>query len=468
MKEEKGSLKIGTAALLCVGVIFLAGCVSRDDISTSGEISREEQEEQLPEDDKDASLEAAEAPILEESVLDSTDAENEEDSAEESAEKAQALQEAKIRHYYGGVLSLVITTKQLPDKITENWNHDESDSEVAIHDFALADIDQDGREELLIRCTIPPMNNMSEMVYDYNPISGKLKLELAWSPPPIYYDNGIIKSELHYNHEAGELRPYTIYCYQSVCDSYMAVASVVDWNKALVDKWWTDDRPFPDELDTDGDGILYNIYIIGEGEESYEYEDYKYNLTDFDEVFGKYTEGAKELPIEYQPMEYESFADFTPAYLKLLADEVGKERTDTASDLGLMILNEDHFLDAAQTLLSEKYGVELERSEPNVEERMVGLKDGREVFSFDALNAGHISYKGEQVDDVTIFGIYPGIRVGGAWRSLRAYGFYATYYGEVKNRLITGEGFGNVSIEFSVEDNVVTEITVGPYCAFAE
>ncbi|MBD5526006.1 MAG: hypothetical protein HDR04_16615 [Lachnospiraceae bacterium] len=467
MKEKKGSLKIGTAALLCVGVIFFAGCVSRDDISTSGEIAREEQEEQLPEDDKEESLETAEAPVLEEGVLDSTDAENEENSDEENAEKAQALYKAQIRHYYSGVLSLVITTKQLPDKITENWNHDESDSEVAIHDFALADIDQDGREELLIRCTISPMNNMSEMVYDYNPISGKLKLELAWSPPPIYYNNGISKCELHYNHEAGELRPFMIYCYQSVCDSYMAVASVVDWNKALVDKWWTDGRPFPDELDTDGDGILYNIYIIGEGEESYEYEDYKYNLTDFDEVFGRYTEGAKELSIEYQPMEYESFADFTPAYLKLLADEAGKERTDTASDLGLMILNEDHFLDAAKTLLSEKYNVELERPEPNVEERMVGLKDGREVFSFDALNAGHISYKGEQVDDVTIFGIYPGIRVGGAWRSLRAYGFYATYYGEVKNRLITGEGFGNVSIEFSVEDNVVTEITVGPYCAFA-
>lgn len=61
-----------------------------------------------------------------------------------------------------------------------------------------------------------------------------------------------------------------------------------------------------------------------------------------------------------------------------------------------------------------------------------------------------------------IHAIYRGVGTAGT------YGFYATYYGEVKNRLITGEGFGNVSIEFSVEDNVVTEITVGPYCAFAE
>ena len=130
-------------------------------------------------------------------------------------------------------------------------------------------------------------------------------------------------------------------------------------------------------------------------------------------------------------------------------------------------MNEDYFLDAAQTLLSEKYEVELEQPEPDFEEWTVGLKDGREAFSFEALNAGHIGYKGEQVDDVTIFGIYPGISVDGAWGKLRAYGFYASPYGEVENCLITGEGFGNVSIWFSAEDNVVTDITVGPFCAFA-
>lgn len=469
MKEEKGSLKIGTATLLCVGVIFLAGCVSKDDVSTSGEIAREEQEEQLPEDDKEESLEAVEVPVLEEEgVLDSAAAENKEDSVEENAEKAQALHKAQIRHYYSGALSQIMATGLLPDEKTEGRDPNEKNEVVGDNAFAVADVDQDGREELLIRWTGSSVNGMSEKEYeyDYNPASGQLRLVAGGFSTVTYYDNGICKDR--FADEQWTEGPYRLYRYQSGCDSYMAVASADAWNKALGDEWWADGRPFPDELDTDGDGILYNIYIIGEGEESYEYEDYKYNRIDFDEVFGKYTEGAKELSIEYQPLEYESFADFTPAYLQLLADEAGKERTDTASDLGLMILNEDNFLNAAQTLLSEKYGVELEQPEPNVEERMVGLKDGREVFSFDALNAGHISYKGEQVDDVTIFGIYPGIRVGGAWRSLRAHGFYATYYGEVKNRLITGEGFGNVSIEFSVEDNVVTEITVGPYCAFAE
>lgn len=118
-------------------------------------------------------------------------------------------------------------------------------------------------------------------------------------------------------------------------------------------------------------------------------------------------------------------------------------------------------------MLSEKYGVTMEQPDPNFEEWTVGLRDGKELFAFEALNAGHISYIGEKFKDVTIFGIYPGISVDSAWEKLKAYGFYASPYGEVENCLITGEGFGNISICFSAEDHVVTEITVGPYCAFA-
>ena len=149
------------------------------------------------------------------------------------------------------------------------------------------------------------------------------------------------------------------------------------------------------------------------------------------------------------------------------AEEAGKGRTDTAADLGLLILNEDHFLDAAQNLLSEKYGGTVKQPDPDFEEWTVGLKDGKEMFSFEALNAGSIGYRGEKLEDVTVFGIYPGISVDGAWEKLKAYGFYAASYPEVENCLVTGEGFGNISIWFSAEDNVVTDITVRPYCAFA-
>ena len=452
---KKGSLKIGTATLLCGSVIFFAGCGAKDDISKGSETAGEEQ---LLTDDKAAPSDTAEAPVLEgEDVPDSVGAENE--------EKAQALYEAQIRHYYGGVLSQIIGVRQLPDGELDTSSLDDGFGEMRDNHFAVTDIDGDGREELIVSYDNASMAGMMELIYDYDPVRGELKREFTEFPALTYYDNGIIKAEWSHNQGPGEFWPFTLYRYESDSDSYVDVGCVETWDKEMRAEWY-DGQPFPDELDTDGDGTMYSIQKEGE-EYSGEYEAYKYNQADFEEWFDGYTEGAKELSIEYQPIEYESFAEYTPAYLKLLADEAGKERTDTAFDLGLLILNEDYFLDAAKELLSNNYDVKLEQPEPDFEEWTVGLKDGREVFSFEALNAGHIGYKGEQVDDVTIFGIYPGISVDGAWGKLKAYGFYASPYGEVENCLITGEGFGNMSIWFSAEDNVVTEITVGPYCAFA-
>lgn len=459
---KKGSLKIGTATLLCVSVIFFAGCAAKEDISKGDKTAGEEQ---MPEDDKDAPSDAAEAPVLEEGTLDSADAENEEGSDEGNADQAQTLQEAQIRHYYSAILSQIIGEWRLPDDELDTSSLEAGFGEMRDNHFAVTDIDGDGREELIVSYANASMAGMFEMVYDYNPVSGELKREFLDFPALTYYDNGIIKAEWSHNQGPGEFWPFTLYRYEPDSDSYETVGVVDTWDKAIREEWY-EGQPFPDELDTDGDGTMYHICKEGEVY-SYEYEDYKYNQADFDEWFSGYTEGAKELFIEYHPMEYEFFADFTPSYLKLLADEAGKERTDTASDLGLLILNEDYFLNAAKDLLAEKYDVELDQPEPNFEEWTVGLKDGRELFSFEALNAGHIGYKEERVEDVTIFGIYPGISVDGAWEKLRVYGFYASPYGEVENCLITGEGFGNVSIWFSAEDNVVTDITVGPFCAFA-
>lgn len=459
---KKGSLKIGTATLLCVSVIFFAGCAAKEDISKGDKTAGEEQ---MPEDDKDAPSDAAEAPVLEEGTLDSADAENEEGSDEGNADQAQTLQEAQIRHYYSAILSQIIGEWRLPDDELDTSSLEAGFGEMRDNHFAVTDIDGDGREELIVSYANASMAGMFEMVYDYNPVSGELKREFLDFPALTYYNNGIIKAEWSHNQGPGEFWPFTLYRYEPDSDSYETVGVVDTWDKAIREEWY-EGQPFPDELDTDGDGTMYHICKEGEVY-SYKYEDYKYNQADFDEWFSGYTEGAKELFIEYHPMEYEFFADFTPSYLKLLADEAGKERTDTASDLGLLILNEDYFLNAAKDLLAEKYDVELDQPEPNFEEWTVGLKDGRELFSFEALNAGHIGYKEERVEDVTIFGIYPGISVDGAWEKLRAYGFYASPYGEVENCLITGEGFGNVSIWFSAEDNVVTDITVGPFCAFA-
>ncbi len=382
-------------------------------------------------------------------------------------ESADALdrERAQVRHYYGGVLSQITGTWQLPDGELDTYALSEGFCKMRDNRFAVTDIDGDGREELIVVNGNASMAGMVEIVYDYDPASGQLKREFECFPALTYYDNGFIKAEWSHNQGYGELWPFTLYRYDAENDSYMEAGAVDTWDKAISETWH-EDQTFPDALDTDGDGTLYHICREGE-EYTCAYEDYKYNKADYEAWYGELMDGAKEMTVPYQPIAYESFQDYTPAYLKMIAEEAGKERTDMEADLGLLVLEEDHFLDAAQKLLSEKYGIAMEQPDPDFEEWTVGSVDGKALFAFEALNAGHISYMGEKFKDVTIFGIYPGISVDGAWEKLKAYGFYASPYAEAENSLITGEGFGNISIWLTAQDHVVTEITVGPYCAFA-
>lgn len=463
MKSVKG--KTWAVVLVCVGSMALAGCGENTEAFGETETAANESVAEDPAAQKveDASAEADTTDVLkagEESSSDGAD-----------VRKEQALYDARIRHQYGGVLSQIIAAWQLPDGELDTSALNDGFGKMSDNHFAVTDIDNDGREELIVSYSNAIMAGMMEIIYDYDPVLGVLKRELTEWPALTYYDNGIIKAEASHNHSRGEFWPFALYQYQADTDTYLQIGYVSAWDKEIAAKW-DDGQPFPDELDTDGDGTLFQICKEGE-EVSFAYEDFKYNQADVDEWFGGYLAGAptdaKQISIDYQPMEYESFADFTPAYLRMIAQEAGWERTDTASDLGLLILQDgdEHFLNTAKKLLTEQYGVTIRQPEENYEEYTVGLLDGEERFSFTMLDAGDLGYRGEKVEDVTIFGIYPGISVDGAWEKLQAYGFYASSYAEVENCLITGEGFGNISIWFSEEDNKVTDITVRPYCAFA-
>ncbi len=458
MKKEKGSSLKQGIALLCAASTLLAGCGGKEAGSEQRNIEPIEQSDGQV---GNVFVEGTETPEAEETgVPDSTDTGN---ADEADTENVQAMYAAQVRHYYGGILSQITAAWQLPDGELDTSSLENGFGKMSDNRFAVADIDGDGREELIVCYANASMAGMMEIIYDYDPVVGELKRELTEWPMLTYYDNGLIKAEASHNHTHGEFWPFALYQYETESDSYKQIAYVHTWDKGISDIY--EDQPFPEELDTDEDGTLFNI---SEGAEpSYEYENYKYNQADFEKWYDGMMDGAQEISVPYQSLEYESYADFVPAYLRLKAEEAGRERTDTADDLGLLILSEDYFLNAAQTLLAEKYGVELEQPEPNFEEHTVGLVDGREVFSFTALDAGDLSYSGEKVGDVTIFSIYPGIGVDDAWKKLNAYGFYASPYGEVENCLITGDGFGNISIWFSAEDNMVTQITVMPFCAFA-
>lgn len=452
--------KILTGVLFCIYITSLAGCGRTDDSMTGNP----EEKQNVTVTKKEP---VEEAPGAEEKT---DDAPGDAEPEELSAKDAEALKTAQIRHYYSGVLSGLASAWQLPDMEVDTSSLEQGFGEMRDNTFAVTDIDGDGREELIISYGSASMAGMFEVIYDYDPQSGQLRQEFLNFPSITYYDNGVIIAQASHNHSRGEdFWPVAYYRYQAERDSYEWIGYADTWSKTWSEMFDGDERKlFPEELDVDGDGILYNIQTGSPDAVSYNYEDYCYNKADYEEWHRSVMAGANEIRIDTKPLEYASFENFTPAYLSMLAKQANSGRTDTEEDLGLIILNnEAYFPDASKKLLTEKYGVTIKQPDSSYEEYMVGEFNGKEIFSFTELNAGLLSYMGEKVGNVTIFGIYPGMSVEGAWNKLKAYGFYASPYGEVENCLITGEGFGNISVTFLEENGKVTTISAGPFCAFA-
>lgn len=160
--------------------------------------------------------------------------------------------------------------------------------------FAVCDVDGDGEQELIIVITAAPMSGMVETVYAYDAQTDSLREEYSSFPGGEFYDNGVIKTGWSHNQGyAGDaLWPYTVDRYDAASDSYVRIASVDAWDKAI------SAADYPTDADTDNSGV---VYIIVEGNVLEGESDgavYK-NSTDYaawyEDIFG----GASVMEIEY-------------------------------------------------------------------------------------------------------------------------------------------------------------------------
>ena len=128
--------------------------------------------------------------------------------------------------------------------------------------FAILDVDHDGRQELLFNFNESYMGNMCEVVYEYDEETGILREELITWVSTDYYSNGIVKVDASHNHgkdpEGRGIWPYMVYQYDEDRDSYQLLYSVDSWDGPV------NEEDFPDELDMNGDKMLY--YVVVEDE----------------------------------------------------------------------------------------------------------------------------------------------------------------------------------------------------------
>jgi hypothetical protein len=168
--------------------------------------------------------------------------------------------------------------------------------DITANSFAVFDIDFDGEDELIVTYSTTYMAGMRELIYAYDSVSKSVRKEISCFPSMIYYDNGVVREDASHNHGMASDRdfwPYSLYQYDREKDAYVLTAGVDAWSRS----WQEEDyegNPFPEEVDKDGDGLVYYT-IAGESNERSGFMDQE----TYDQWLDSVLEGAGEVKVPY-------------------------------------------------------------------------------------------------------------------------------------------------------------------------
>lgn len=365
----------------------------------------------------------------------------------------------RTRHIYGGILSMLAAAYELPDMEIDKQSLYDGIYAMSDNWFAVMDVDGDGREELIISYSTSSMAGMFEIVYGYDPDTMELTRELLEFVDTTFYDNGVVIAMASHNHSLNmSFWPYQVYQYNPQTDHYDFVAEVSSWNK--MDGGPITGEAFPEEIDQDGDGIIYEIHTDLNDTEAV----IRYDAQEFNEWTNQYMNGAEAIQIDFQHIAEDNFRKYATDHLSLLHDIAEKNTAVSQTDIGWYYIRQGS-LDDAEQYLSDHYGVEWETN-PGLEyvEEHQGSIGGNVVFWLVHMDGGILSYGDSRVEDITVFGIYPGMDADEAVMTLTSYGFFP--YDGLENYMITGDGVGNAAISYNISDGVITGISVSAYCSY--
>ncbi len=173
------------------------------------------------------------------------------DTVIENTEDAQKLAFGKILWdaYLYGIL---------PDGKTLEQTNNQFGIQGEENSFAICDVDNDGQDELLLYWTDASMAGTVGYIFGYR--DHMVYNELSGYPSMRFYDNGTVEIKWSHNQGLGinfDFWPYNVYSYDAEKDSYSEFAKVDAWNKNVSNT--KNGVPFPDNIDVDGNGIVYYI-----------------------------------------------------------------------------------------------------------------------------------------------------------------------------------------------------------------
>lgn len=129
--------------------------------------------------------------------------------------------------------------------------------------FAVYDVDGDGSQELILKYGTTSTAGNTCAIYDYDEDTDSVKEELLAYIHVEFDESGYLIARASHAHGLGSggiLWPYTLYQYDSLTDTYDQVARVDTWEKQYYPHDYAG-NPFPDDLDEDGDGVVYLLYF---------------------------------------------------------------------------------------------------------------------------------------------------------------------------------------------------------------
>ena len=162
--------------------------------------------------------------------------------------------------------------------------------------FAVCDVDQDGKEELILLYTTTVVAGQMGLVMGWDEAAGALRTQLREFPLLTFYDNGVLTAGWSHNQgKGGSFWPYFLYEYHPETDQYVKIGSVDAWDQSL------GLEGYPKEVDTSGTGFVY--YISSGDTITW---DHPVDETEYRLWRDKYLEDASELPISYLPLTEEN------------------------------------------------------------------------------------------------------------------------------------------------------------------
>ena len=180
-------------------------------------------------------------------------------SAQEPAAPPAVEADSEAREAYGQVLHRMLWENILPDGTQVS---DESISGYMFDNtYAVADVDGDGREELVIDFRTAPTAGHRSWVLDYDNDAASVRTQYEGSSDLTFYSNGAMAEDD--SHAQGswtaDFWPHSLYTYRPETDSYELAGHLDAWEKAVSDANPGNLPTFPVEKDKSGAGILYYI-----------------------------------------------------------------------------------------------------------------------------------------------------------------------------------------------------------------